>query len=194
MAQNSVEKHQTEVLVIGVSAGSLEVILHALPLLKNPLPISIIIVLHRKNNSDSTLTNLFKAKTRIAVKEAEEKEIIRAGNIYIAPPDYHLLIEKDRTFSLDYSEKVHFSRPSIDLTFQTAAETYRESLAGLLLSGANADGAEGLELIKLTGGKVAVQNPKTAEVSYMPQQALDKLEPDYILDIKQVADFINGLA
>ena len=194
MAQNSVEKHQTEVLVIGVSAGSLEVILHALPLLKNPLPISIIIVLHRKNNSDSTLTNLFKAKTRIAVKEAEEKEIIRAGHIYIAPPDYHLLIEKDRTFSLDYSEKVHFSRPSIDLTFQTAAETYRESLAGLLLSGANADGAEGLELIKLTGGKVAVQNPKTAEVSYMPQQALDKLEPDYILDIKQVADFINGLA
>ena len=194
MAQNSVEKHQTEILVIGGSAGSLEVILYALPLLKNPLPISIIIVLHRKNNSDSTLTNLFKAKTRIPVKEAEEKEVIRAGHIYIAPPDYHLLIEKNRTFSLDYSEKVHFSRPSIDLTFQTAAETYRESLAGLLLSGANADGAEGLELIKLTGGIVAVQNPKTAEVSYMPQQALNKLEPDYILDIKQVADFINGLA
>lgn len=194
MAQNSVEKHQTEILVIGGSAGSLEVILYALPLLKNPLPISIIIVLHRKNNSDSTLTNLFKAKTRIPVKEAEEKEVIRAGHIYIAPPGYHLLIEKNRTFSLDYSEKVHFSRPSIDLTFQTAAETYRESLAGLLLSGANADGAEGLELIKLTGGMVAVQNPKTAEVSYMPQQALDKLEPDYILDIKQVADFINGLA
>ena len=194
MAQNSVEKHQTEILVIGGSAGSLEVILYALPLLKNPLPISIIIVLHRKNNSDSTLTNLFQAKTRIPVKEAEEKEVIRAGHIYIAPPDYHLLIEKDRTVSLDYSEKVHFSRPSIDLTFQTAAETYRESLAGLLLSGANADGAEGLELIKLTGGMVAVQNPKTAEVSYMPQQALDKLEPDYILDIKQVADFINGLA
>ena len=194
MAQNSVEKHQTELLIIGGSAGSLEVILYALPLLKNPLPISIIIVLHRKNNSDSTLTNLFKAKTRIPVKEAEEKEVIRAGHIYIAPPDYHLLIEKNQTFSLDYSEKVHFSRPSIDLTFQTAAETYRESLAGLLLSGANADGAEGLELIKLIGGKVAVQNPKTAEVSYMPQQALDKLEPDYILDIKQVADFINGLA
>lgn len=194
MAQNSVEKHQTEILVIGGSAGSLEVILYALPLLKNPLPISIIIVLHRKNNSDSTLTNLFQAKTRIPVKEAEEKEVIRAGHIYIAPPDYHLLIEKDRTVSLDYSEKVHFSRPSIDLTFQTAAETYRESLAGLLLSGANADGAEGLELIKLTGGIAAVQNPKTAEVSYMPQQALDKLAPDYILDINQVADFINGLA
>jgi two-component system, chemotaxis family, protein-glutamate methylesterase/glutaminase len=194
MAQNSIEKHQTEILIIGGSAGSLEVILRALPILKIPLLISIVIVLHRKNNSDSTLTNLFQAKTSIPVKEAEEKEPIRAGHIYIAPADYHLLIEKDRTFSLDYSEKIHFSRPSIDLTFQTAAETYRESMAGLLLSGANADGVEGLELIKLTGGITAIQNPKTAGVSYMPQQALDKLEPDYILDIEQVADFINGLS
>ncbi|MEO8795296.1 MAG: chemotaxis protein CheB, partial [Daejeonella sp.] len=102
-------------------------------------------------------------------------------------------IEQDHTFSLDFSEKVNYSRPSIDVTFQTAAETYREKVVALLLSGANADGVEGLELIRLTGGKVVVQDPATAEVSYMPQKALDKLIPDQILKIEEVAGFINSL-
>ncbi|WP_026899022.1 chemotaxis protein CheB [Daejeonella oryzae] len=193
MAQDILNKKATEVLIIGGSAGSLEVILHALPLLSNPLKIAIIIVLHRKSSSESILTELLCIKTSIPVKEADEKEFIKSGTIYLAPADYHLLIEKDRTFSLDYSEKINFSRPCIDLTFQTAAEVYRESLAALLLSGANADGVEGLELIQLTGGLTAVQNPEDAKISYMPQHALDKLKPDLILNKDEVADFINRL-
>jgi two-component system chemotaxis response regulator CheB len=128
-----------ELLIIGGSAGSLEVIMKAFPELQN-LPFAIIIVLHRKRNTDTALIDLLAARTRIPVIEAAEKESIANGNLYIAPADYHLLIESDRTFSLDFSEKINFSRPCIDVTFQTAAETYKDTLACLLLSGASADG------------------------------------------------------
>lgn len=193
MAQN-INKMPVELLVIGGSAGSLEVILNALQHLNKDLPFAIIIVLHRKPSNDSTLTDLLSSKTKAAVIEANEKEPINPGYIYIAPADYHLLIENDRTLSLDYSEKINFSRPCIDITFQTAAEVYKSSLACLLLSGANADGVEGLELVKTMNGLTAVQNPKTAEVSFMPQKALDKINVDYIVDGDKVIDFIDMLA
>ncbi len=185
--------NHTEILLIGGSAGSLEVIIRTLPMIRTDISFAIIIILHRKSYSDNTLVQLLRSKTQIPVKECDEKELILAGNIYVAPPDYHLLIEQDHTFSLDFSEKINYSRPSIDVTFQSAAETYRENVVALLLSGANADGVEGLELIRLTGGKVVVQDPETAEVSYMPQKALDKLVPDQILKIEEVAGFINSL-
>lgn len=180
-----------ELLVIGGSAGSLEVLLRVLPLLHKDLPLSLVIVLHRKSTSDTSLIDLLSAKTALNVKEAEEKEPILPGNIYIAPADYHLLIEADRTLSLDYSEKINFSRPCIDVTFQSAAEVYGKKLACLLLSGANADGVEGLKAVKKLGGITAVQNPDTAEVSFMPQQAVEQTQPDYVLDINNIADFIN---
>ena len=183
-----------ELLVIGGSAGSLEVILKALKHLNKGLPFAIIIVLHRKPSNDSTLIDLLSSKTKATVIEANEKEPINPGCIYIAPADYHLLIENDRTLSLDYSEKINFSRPCIDITFQTAAEVYKSSLACLLLSGANADGVEGLVLVKTMNGLTAVQNPKTAEVSFMPQKALDKINVDYIVDGDKVIDFIDMLA
>ena len=193
MAQN-IKKMPVELLVIGGSAGSLEVILKALKHLNKGLPFAIIIVLHRKPSNDSTLIDLLSSKTKATVIEANEKEPINPGCIYIAPADYHLLIENDRTLSLDYSEKINFSRPCIDITFQTAAEVYKSSLACLLLSGANADGVEGLELVKTMNGLTAVQNPKTAEVSFMPQKALDKINVDYIVDGDKVIDFIDMLA
>lgn len=93
------------------------------------MPFPIIIVLHRKNSSDSVLTDVFASKTALVVKEAEEKDSLTAGCIYIAPADYHLLIEKDHTLSLDFSEKVNFSRPGIDVTFETAAEAFQSELA-----------------------------------------------------------------
>lgn len=192
MAQNPI-RPGLELLIIGGSAGALEVILNALPQLTYELPFAIIIVLHRKQSADTTLIDLLSAKTSRPVVEANDKDAILPGNIYIAPADYHLLIENNHTLSLDYSEKVNFSRPCIDITFQTAAEVYREKLACLLLSGASADGVEGLELVKATKGLTAVQDPATAEVAYMPQKALEKMEVDVIVESSKVIDFIRQL-
>ena len=193
MAQGIIN-NPVELLVIGGSAGSLEVILKAFPKLPKTLPFAIIIVLHRKQNTDTALVDLLAARTKHQVVEASEKEPLEKGFIYIAPADYHLLIENDRSLSLDYSEKVNFSRPCIDVTFQTAAETFKKSLAVLLLSGASSDGVEGMELVKFLGGTVAVQDPKTAEVPYMPQKALDKMTVDFIVSSDHVSDFISSLS
>ena len=182
-----------ELLVIGGSAGSLEVLLAILPFLKKGLDFAIIIVMHRKNNNDSMLTTLLASKTKWKVKEAEEKEHILAGTIYIAPSDYHLLIENDLTISLDDSEKINYSRPSIDVTFECAAGVYGSSLVCILLSGANADGVDGLKTVKSKNGMVIVQDPATAEVSFMPQQAIDRVSVDKILPIDQMAAFVNNL-
>ena len=187
-------KNPVELLVIGGSAGGLEVIIKAFPDLPDTLPFAIIIVLHRKQNTDNALVDLLASKTKHPVIEANEKETLKKGTIYIAPADYHLLIEKDLSLSLDYSEKVNFLRPCIDLTFQTAAEAYQSSLAVLLLSGASADGVEGMELVKTLRGIIAVQDPKSAKVSYMPQKALDKMSVDYIVKSDQISDFVRFLA
>ncbi|RZK59497.1 MAG: chemotaxis protein CheB [Pedobacter sp.] len=182
-----------EALVIGGSAGSLDVLIKVLPSIDVDIKFPIIIVLHRKKGTDSLLSDLLSTKTILKVKEAEEKENILPKTIYIVPSDYHLLFEKDLTFSLDYSEKVNYSRPSIDVTFQSAAEVYKDKLVCLLLSGSNADGVNGLTMVKEFGGEVAVQNPKTAQVDYMPNQAILRVNVDEILDIEQMADYINKL-
>ncbi|RZK70050.1 MAG: chemotaxis protein CheB, partial [Pedobacter sp.] len=170
-----------EALVIGGSAGSLEVLLKALPVLDVTLTFPIIIVIHRKHGADSLLPDLLSSRTRLRVKEIDEKEAIIAGTIYIAPSDYHLLIEQNRTFSLDYSEKINYSRPAIDVTFQTAAEVYKNKLACLLLSGSNADGVNGLKTVKRWGGLALIQDPDSAQVAYMPAQAKLHVEIDEIL-------------
>ena len=182
-----------EALVIGGSAGSLEVLLKALPVLDVTLTFPIIIVIHRKHGADSLLPDLLSSRTRLRVKEIDEKEAIIAGTIYIAPSDYHLLIEQNRTFSLDYSEKINYSRPAIDVTFQTAAEVYKNKLACLLLSGSNADGVNGLKTVKRWGGLALIQDPDSAQVAYMPAQAKLHVEIDEILSIENIGDFINSL-
>jgi len=192
MAENSINEYQ--LIVIGGSAGSLDVLLHVIPKLKANFHIPIVLVLHRMNSYDSTLTELIAAKTTLKVKEVEDKEPIKAGNIYIAPADYHLLIEKDGMFSLDFSEKINFSRPSIDITFASAADAFGERTLGILLSGANADGVDGMQAIKNAGGLAVVQDPKTAEVSFMPAQAILNIEVDKILKIDEIPDFLNSLA
>jgi two-component system chemotaxis response regulator CheB len=180
-------------LVIGGSAGSLEIIINILFNLKTDLQFPVIIVLHRKNNADSILTQLLSSKTTLHVKEADEKDLLQPGSIYIAPADYHLLVEKNHTLSLDFSEKVNFSRPGIDVTFQTAADVFGDSLACLLLSGASSDGTEGLKMVKSRGGLTVVQNPLTAEVSYMPQQAIAGVDIDVVVDAGNIPAFINAL-
>lgn len=189
MEENSLEK----IVVIGGSAGSLDVLLQVLPLLDKTLGMPLIVVLHRKTSFDSTLRDLFATRTALAVQEAEEKETLMPGQIYIAPADYHLLIERDRSVSFDFSEKVHYSRPSIDVTFESAADVYGTGAAGILLSGANSDGASGLKTIRLRGGKTAVQDPSSAEIDYMPKQAIAIHAAEHILPVNEIAHFINGL-
>lgn len=180
-------------IVIGGSTGSLDVLLRVLPALQPTLSFAIIIVLHRKNSGDSTLESLLASKTVIPVKEVDDKDPLQANTIYVAPADYHLLIEKDYTFSLDDSEKVNYSRPALDVTFESAADIFGSAVVGILLSGANADGTKGLAAIKKAGGTTVVQNPETAQAAFMPQQAILNATIDYILDIPELIRFLNSI-
>lgn len=180
-------------LIIGGSAGSLDVLLKVFPDIDKDITFPIVIVVHRKKGTDSLLTDLLAAKTLLKVKEAEEKEMLLAGTIYIAPSDYHLLIEKDFIFSLDTSEKINYSRPSIDVTFHSAAEVYKDKLVCLLLSGSNNDGVNGLIEVKKFGGEILTQDPASAQVDYMPKQAILKAKIDHILRVEEMANYINLL-
>lgn len=180
--------------VIGGSAGGLHPILTLLPGLIVPIPAAILIVLHRQNHYESVLTELLSARSSLPVMEAEEKEPLQPATIYVAPADYHLLIETDHTFSLDDSEKVNFSRPSIDVTFTSAALAYGSNMTALLLSGANTDGTEGLIDVHNAGGTTAVQDPASADVDYMPKQAILQAPVDVILQPQEMAAFINRMA
>lgn len=182
-----------QLILIGGSAGSLDVLLQLLPALKASFSIPIVIVLHRKPASDTTLTSLLATRSPLHVKEVEEKEFITAGTIYIAPPDYHLLIEKDHSFSLDDSEKVNYSRPSIDVSFQSAADVFGPELLCILLSGANSDGTEGFRYVRQKGGMTIAQDPSSADVAYMPQQAILSHMACEVMDVPALIQFLNEL-
>lgn len=182
-----------KVVAIGGSAGSLEAILAIVQGLPKSPGAAIIIIVHRKNDLESILQNLLSHKTHLVVKEVEDKDSIFPNNIYIAPPDYHLLIEDEHSFSLDSSEKVQFSRPSIDVTFESVAEVFAGRAIGILLSGANSDGAKGLLKIRESGGYTIAQNPETADMGYMPQQAIDLGAADKILDANQLIKLLISL-
>ena len=180
-------------LIIGGSAGSLDVLMDVLPGLRKNINFPIVIILHRKKDSESLLVELLSSRASLPVNEIEDKQPILPGTIYLAPPDYHVLIEKNKTFSLDVSEKVNFSRPSIDVSFESAADAYPNAIAGILLSGANADCTEGLKSIKKQNGLVIVQQPGTADVAFMPQQAINEIAVDVILNKDKIASYINNL-
>lgn len=180
-------------VVIGGSAGSLKIILYILSHLKKGFSIPIIIVLHRKNDSESTLTDVINNSTHLKVKEAEDKEQISPGMVYVAPANYHLLIEKEHIFSLDVSEKVNFSRPSIDVTFQTAAEAYGDGLIAIILSGANDDGTDGFKAVRKKKGITIAQDPKTASMYVMPQSAINHGLADHIFSANEIAEFLDQI-
>lgn len=159
-------------VLIGGSAGSLTVLFELLPTLPEVFSYTLLIVVHRKNSSDSSLSELLGLKSKAPVLEIDDKQVIRPGIVYLAPADYHVLIESDLTFSLDASEKVNFSRPSLDVTFESAAEAFGTSLTAIILSGANEDGSKGMQAIAKAGGQLIAQDPSTAQMSVMPQQAI----------------------
>lgn len=188
MAQNKVGY---KIVAIGGSAGSLDVLLKIIPALPAPSGVSFIVIVHRKNDAESILADLLSSRTSMPVKEVEDKDALLPNTVYIAPPDYHLLIEGRESFSLDSSEKIHHSRPSIDVSFESVALAFDKSAIAILLSGANADGADGMEKIKKAGGVTIAQNPESSEVGFMPQQAINKNVVDKILDADEIAGYLK---
>ncbi len=184
---------KAELVVIGGSAGSLQVILEMIKKLNDRIAVPVLLVLHRKAHSNNILQALLQQLSHLEVVEIDDKTEIENNKIYITPADYHLLFEDKKNMSLDSSEKMNYSRPSIDVTFRSAAEMYGETLIGVLLSGANADGVNGLSYIKKNNGTVWIQDPETAEVDYMPRHAVEEVEYDLIITPGSLADHINGL-
>jgi len=184
---------KTELVIIGGSAGSLQVIIELIRNLDSDLGFSIILVVHRKAQSVSILPSLLQQYSKIEVLEIEDKTELEINKIYIAPADYHLLFDDKKNVSLDRSEKLHFSRPSIDVSFSSASEVFEEGVVAILLSGANSDGVEGLQHVKKKGGKVWIQNPETAQVDYMPRQALGRVIFDRLIRSETLPNDINEL-
>ncbi|MGN0002264.1 MAG: chemotaxis protein CheB [Sphingobacterium composti] len=184
---------ETKVVLIGGSAGSIPVLLQVLPDIRSDLHFSIIIILHRKSYPKSSLNQLFESITTLNVLEVEDKTELVNGTIYLVPADYHLLFEDDKSIALDASEKINYSRPSIDVTFESAARIFNSNVVALLLSGGSQDGVEGLKNIIQHGGKVFIQDPNTAEVDYMPKQALEQIPEVEQLAPEQMSHFINNL-
>ena len=192
MAQNPLSS-PFDYAIIGGSSGSLEPLITILSMLDFDFDLPLIIVFHRSSNASDSLAHLLAAKTFLQVKEADEKEIIKNGFVYLAPPDYHLLIEKNGSFSLDFSEKVKYSRPSIDVSFKSAADVAKNRLIAILLSGANEDGAAGIAYIKSLGGTAIIQDPAEAMFSYMPLQAISKTTVDGILSAQHIGHYLNKI-
>ncbi|MCI5143673.1 MAG: chemotaxis protein CheB [Candidatus Electrothrix sp. ATG1] len=180
-------------VVIGTSAGGIEASVHILSKLPGQFSLPIIFVQHLHKDQQNVLAQLYRDRTGLKVEEAEEKERILPGHVYIAPPDYHLLIERDETFSLSVDEKVNYSRPSIDVLFESAADVYGAALVGVLMTGANHDGACGLRRIKKHGGLTLVEDPATAKFPEMPRSALACTEVDHVLSLDNLGDFISSL-
>lgn len=182
-----------EAIVIGGSAGAMKALTTLLPALPADCKIPVIVVLHLHPLQDRYFLEHYSTLSALHVKEADEKETIQAGTIYFAPPNYHLLVENNKTFSFSIDEKVNYSRPSIDVLFESAANAYGVRLAGILLTGANNDGAEGLLYIKKKGGLVIVQDPQSAESPYMPSAALQTVEADFVLDLDGIGQWLADL-
>jgi two-component system chemotaxis response regulator CheB len=186
-------QRRIDAIVIGGSSGALEaltVLLPALPRASAP----VAIVIHLPPIRASHLPEVLGARTALMVREPEDKERLEPGVVYVAAPSYHLLIERDGTFALSADEPVHFSRPAIDVLFESAADAYRERLAGVVLSGANADGAEGLAAIKRAGGLTAVQAPDDALARTMPEAAIARAAPHHVLSLAELASLLAEIA
>lgn len=185
--------NQYQAVVIGSSAGGLNALKKLFIRLKATFSLPVIIVQHISPDADNYLVHILNDQHKIEVMEAEEKIKPEPGKAYVAPPNYHLLIEPDRTFSLTIDERVNYARPSIDVLFETAADAYRDQLIGIILTGANNDGSKGLKRIKEMGGITIVQDPGTAEVDSMPCAAIRTHKVDKILTIEEIADFLNSM-
>lgn len=153
-------------------------------------PLPIVVVQHRSKDQRNLLEEILQSKSKIIIKQADEKEPMRAGHVYIAPPDYHLLVERDRTFSLSADEQVRYSRPSIDVLFESAAVVFGPALVGIVLTGANSDGAYGIEMIDRYGGLTIAQDPQEADFPFMPKASIETTSVKHVWKLSDIKSFL----
>ena len=180
-------------VVIGASAGGVQALLQILPSLPASYGLPVLIVVHVPPDRDNALVSLFQARCQIEVREAEDKEPILPGVVYFAPSDYHLLVEKDGTLSLSSDELVNHSRPSIDVLLESAADAFGPELVGVILTGANDDGARGLQAVVEAGGVAIVEDPAEAYASAMPAASLRASPSAKAMKVAAIASYVSSL-
>lgn len=180
-------------VVVGASAGGIEALGVLLPALPRDCCAAVLIVVHLLRERPSMLAEIFSPLCALPVTEAQDKEPVRAGRVYCAPPDYHLLVDRDERLALSVDEPVHYSRPSIDVLFESAADIYGAALLGIILSGANEDGTAGLGGVRRAGGMTVVQRPDSAAVPYMVRSALQSGAAELVLTLPEIAALLGRL-
>ncbi len=180
-------------IVIGGSAGSFPVITRILNKLPEDYELPIIMAMHRLKHIRHGFLEALSIKTKLQIVEPYDKQVIRKRTIYLAPANYHMCIELGNTISLSTEEMINNSRPSIDVAFDSASYVYKNKLIGILLSGANKDGAVGMEKLKERGGLAIVQDPKTCVIDTMPKAAMNLCDVDHVLTVDQIIDFLKKL-
>ncbi len=180
-------------VVIGVSTGGLDALLIILPALPRDYPLPVLVVQHMSPHADDYLAQRLNEACQVTVKEAEDKEAILPGVVYLAPPNYHLLVERDHTLALSVEPRVNFARPAVDPLFETAADAYGPELVGVVLTGANQDGGQGLRRIEERGGLALIQDPLTAVAQGMPRAALEATTHPVVLGLNAIGPFLCRL-
>jgi two-component system chemotaxis response regulator CheB len=183
-----------DAIVIGTSAGGVEALSRILPQIPAAMKAAILVVIHVPRERPSLLSKLFRAKCQMTVEEAIDKTDIESGHIYFAPPDYHLLVDNGPQIALSVDDLVQYSRPSIDVLFESAADVYGARLLGVLLTGGNEDGAAGLAYIARCGGTTVLQDPAEAVAAAMPEGALKVMRPTHVLRLDGIRDLLVDLA
>ncbi len=183
-----------DAVVIGASAGGVEALSLVLPALPAGASAAVLVVLHLPRDRPSLLVDLFAPKCGAAVREAMDKEPIAPGTIYFAPPDYHLLVDRGPRIALSVDDQVKFSRPSVDVLFESAAEVYGARLLGMILTGASEDGAAGLAAVHDAGGWTIVQQPGRAHTPLMVEAAIKRTSIDFALTLDEIAGVLRSLA
>ncbi len=182
----AIEGRKVAAIVIGASAGGVNALIEILPGLPRKYPHPVVTVLHVMRGRQNQLVEVFRQRVALQVEEAADKAPLAAGTLYFAPSDYHLSVEEGGTFSLSLEPPVYFARPAIDITMESAADVYGPALVGILLTGANQDGAAGLAAIGRAGGLTVVQDPHEAQVAVMPNEAIRLRQPDLVLPLRDI--------
>lgn len=188
------QKNKYRAIVVGASMGGVLALKALLTRLPYDFPIPILIVNHLTPNEKTELAQFYDSLCAIHVKEADDEELITPGTAYFAPANYHLLVEKTGTISLSADDLIHFARPSVDVLFESVADAFGPSAIGIILTGAGADGGQGLKRIKDKGGLAIVQDPSEAVAASMPQSAIEMTNVDHVLPLTAIAELLCGLA
>lgn len=188
-----VQLKRTRLMVVGASAGAIEMLGRLLPALPATSSMAIMIVVHIPQDRPSLLTSIFQPRCALPVIEPNDKQAIEPGHLYFAPPGYHMLVEREQVVSLSADQPVNYSRPSIDVLFESAADAFGPQTLGIVLTGANRDGADGLRAVCDRGGLAIVQQPLEAESPTMPQSAWELCPEAFVLSVTQMTELFRRL-